>query len=160
VTEAPVATDYRLADPFPATWYAISDGEPTAETRMLADYEVLGFASVRAAGEEAYQLTLRSVVPRGYARSEFLIARSDYALLEQRHYVGDSATPALIAVAPRSSMIQFGDHTLPARMLYDDRVEHATIEVRLRHTPLNDGSDELFFPASFHRAVIPTRTER
>lgn len=154
LTDAPMRTDYRLAEPFLATWYEIGAGEPPRETRMLAEYEVLAFAPARAAGEDAYKLTLHSVVPRGYDRTEVLIARSDYALLEQRHYYDGAATPALIAVAARADMVRYGDHTLPRHITYQDRTENSTIEVEIRHTPLADGSDELFFPSTFHRAPL------
>jgi hypothetical protein len=93
-------------------------------------------------------------VPRGYDRTEVLIAQADFALLEQRHFAASSPEPVLIARAPRAGMVRFGEHTLPGRIRYEDRIENATIDVRIRHTPLADGSDALFFPATFHRTPL------
>jgi len=156
LTDSPMRTDYRLAEPFLATWYEIGANEPPPEMRMLAEYEVLAFAPTQTGGEDAYKLTLHSVVPRGYDRTEVLIARSDYALLEQRHYYEGSPTPALIAVSARADMVRYGDHTLPQRITYQDRTENSTIEVKIRHTPLVEDSDDLFFPNTFHRAPLST----
>jgi len=154
-TDTPVRTDFRMADPFLVTWYQIGAGEPPPAARMLADYEVLGFQPERSAGEDAWRITLRSIVPRGYDRSEVVIARADYAVLEQRHYLGSSRAPALVAVAPRAAMTRFGDHMLPERIRYEDRIENRTIDVQIRYMPLAEGSDAQFFPATFHRTPVP-----
>jgi hypothetical protein len=150
----PMRAPYRLAEPFLATWYAIGAGEPAAGMRALAEYEILGFTPMSSADEDSYALSLRSIAPRGYDRTELVVARSDCAILEQRQYLSGSSTPALIAAAPRAFMTFFGDRIVPGRISYRDRLQDAEIEVRLRYAPLSEGSDALFLPGTFHRVPL------
>ncbi len=150
----PVRVRYRLAEPFLATWYEIGLGEPAAETRALAEYEVLGFEPITVGGEAAYRLSLRSIAPRGYDRTELIVARSDAVILEQRQFGVRSQEPVLVARASRADMVRFGERTLPTRIRYSDRVRSAEIEVRLRHSALPAGSDALFVPGTFHRVSL------
>jgi hypothetical protein len=151
----PVRVRYRLAEPFLATWYQIGANEPSAETRALADYELLAFEPTSTAGEPAYRLLVRSIVPRGYDRTELFVARSDFAVLEQRQYTSRSAEPVLVAQTERADLVRFGESTVPARIRYRDRVQNAEIEVRLRYSALAENSNPLFFPTTFHRAALP-----
>jgi hypothetical protein len=151
----PTRARYRIADPFLGTWQEIGDAEPPREMLALVDQEVLGVEPRQVEGEAAYQVTVRPLAPRGYDRSELLIARDDYAILECREYLPRATTPALIAVSPRAAMVRFGDHLVPGRMRYRDLVDNSEIEVTLRHEPLPEGSDALFFPRTFHRIPLP-----
>jgi hypothetical protein len=150
----PVRVRYRLAEPFLATWYQIGLGEPAPALRALAEYEVLGIEPTIAGGEPAYRLSLRSIVPRGYDRTELIVARSDAVILEQRQYGARSQSPVLIAQTSRAHMVSFAERTVPTRIRYSDRVRNAELEVRLRHSPLPENSDALFVPGTFHRVAL------
>jgi hypothetical protein len=146
----PMRAEYRLAEPFLGTWHEIGNAEPPAEILALSEYEVLGVEPRQLEGEDVYKVTLRPLAPRGYDRSELMIARQDYAILEYRNYSTPGGSPTLIAVAPRAGMVRFGDRLVPERMSYRDLADGSEIEVTLRHEPLPDGSDKLFYNMAFH----------
>jgi hypothetical protein len=150
----PMRAPYRSADPFLSTWHEIGPDEPPAAIRALADYEVLAMQPSVAHDEAVYRMSLRSLTPRGYDRTELLIARADYAILEQRQYSDEGVEPVLIALAPRGSMVRFGDHLVPARIRYRNVADGSETEVVLRYAPLPAGSGAQFYPGTFHRAPL------
>jgi hypothetical protein len=151
-SDEPMRARYRLSEPFLGTWYEIGQQDETpTELLALSEYEVVGFEPGELENEPIYKVTLRPLAGRGYDWSEFLIARKDYVILEHRHYFARGQGPALVAAVPRSAMVSFEDRLVPQRMRYRDLLENAEIEVTLRHTALQEGSDALFFPRTFHR---------
>jgi hypothetical protein len=151
----PVRARYRLSEPFLATWYEVGAvEEPPAALRALAEYEVLGLEPATSASEPAYKVSLRSIVPRGYERTELIVASADFAVLEQRHYSSRSRTPVLVAVSARGDMIRFADRLVPSRIVYRDAARNAELEVRIRYAPLEPNSDARFLSNTFHRAQL------
>jgi hypothetical protein len=155
----PMPARFRLAEPFLGTWHEIAADEPRVmELLPLAQYEVLGLQQATAQNEPAYLLTVRPLVERGYDWAQLLIARKDFAILEQRQYLGNRNTPTLVCSAPRTAMVRFEGHLVPEQLRYTDLGNNSEIAVRLVHASLPEGSEALFFPRTFHRVPIPGLT--
>jgi hypothetical protein len=150
----PMPTNYRLAEPFLGTWREVSEDESSLLAGAPADYEVLGLEPRSNGSEPTYLLTVRPLVVRGYDWAELVIARSDYAILEQRQYFMTRETPALTYSAPRDAMVRFGERVVPTRVRYTDQSDNSEIEVQIRHAPLPSDSEALFLPRTFHRIPL------
>ena len=153
--QGPMRASYRVADPFISTWQQIEPDDSTRKMRPLGDYEILGLRPTQQQGEPVYQLSLQSLTPRGYARTEVSIAARDFALLEKREYENASdPAPEVIVSVPRASIVRFGEHWVPERMSYQYPAAGVRIDVALQHERLPEGSDAAFYPASFHLAPL------
>lgn len=150
---APVATRFRLADPFLCNFYdpneAVSAGGTTEIPRTV---EVLGRTHDTVDGEDVHLLTVRWLGSQGYDRVELAVAKRDYAILEYRHYLERSDTrPSMIVKAARSDMIDVAGRVVPKKLTYRDLDSRETISVAIEHRPLPDALPASSFdPKAFH----------
>ncbi len=151
----PIPAAYQLADPFLVRWRPVSGDERTSTRPGDLEYEIVGFARLNLRGETAYELLLRPNPSSEFVRTELVVATSDYALLELRQYTSRSAEPALVARVDRADIVEFTGRAVPTRILYEDRVQNASIDVQVRYERLPDDSAPLFYPSSFYRVPLP-----
>jgi len=150
----PMETSYRMSDPFLCTLYDRAQaGARGAPQENATSYEIIGNQPLDLFGERVHVITLRSLLPGGFERTELTIADSDYAILEYQYFT--SATDpdaAVIARARRADMVDVDGRVLPRALLYEDFTTGEEISVRVEHAALPASVPNMIFdPRMFHR---------
>lgn len=115
------------------------------ERRRIEDYEVEFLRSERVDGEDAFRVLARPAYESGYARVEYAIARSDYAILRMLHYRGDSEEPFKVIETPRATTETHGGHVLPMRVVVRDELRETRTEVVIKRIAVDpELPDRLF----------------
>ncbi len=128
------------------------------ERRYADDYDVVGQRPETLDDEDVVLVSASPRYDSGYARAEFAIATSDFAILRIRYFKqADADEPSRILRAPRARMSRIGGHTLPMWMEVSDLRRRTTTEVRVEHIDVNPVlPDELFSAVSLRlRKRIP-----
>ena len=130
----------RLATPHRSDLFVGTDATyEDIERRRAADYDVELVEAQRAQGEDVWVVVTKPrYAESGYDRVDYLIARSDYAIIEQRHYKGGAEEPFKVIQAPRAYMKQVGGRIVPMRIRMDDHRygTHTDVEIlRLQVNP-------------------------
>ena len=137
----------RLASPIRSDLFVGTDATyEDIERRRAADYQVELAEPERAQGEEVWVVVTK---PRyresGYGRVDYLIARADYAIIEQRHYRADADEPFKVIQAPREHMMAVADRIVPMRIRMDDHRHGTHTEVEILRLQINpELPDSLF----------------
>jgi hypothetical protein len=117
------------------------------ERRRVGDFRVEAMRKTELAGESVYAVAARPRDPSSYARIEFLVATSDYALLESRYYKRDGEQPFRVIRAPRTGMRNFAGHVVATRILVQTLDTGTETEVRLEQLAVNPPLDDRLFTA-------------
>ena len=134
-------TSAQRADRFMGTDLAYED----FERRRVADYHVEGLRESTFEGEAVSVVVGRPRYDSGYARVEFLIARSDDAILAMRYFKRGSEEPFKELSAPRARMVRRGGHVLPTRIHVRNLARGTETDVEIKHLSVNpELADQLF----------------
>ena len=91
-------------------------------------------------------------VVRGYPRHrisyryvDFLIARTDAAILETRYFKGGAEEPYRTVVAPRAGMVERSGHVLPTHLTVENRQRGTLTDVYFRDLVVNPPIESTLF---------------
>lgn len=144
----------RLATPHRADMFVGTDATyEDIERRRANDYDVELSPSDVIHGEDVWVVT---TAPRyaesGYGRVDYLIAKSDYAILEQRHYRVGAEDAFKVIEAPRSHMRMLQDRIVPMRIIMTDHNHGTHTEVEILGLVVNpELPDSLFTTSALSR---------
>ena len=157
VDAVPVATTYRLTDPFLGTFSNKPPEEVRSDLSALARaYEIIGRGPGTLDGAEVDRITVRPLGTRSLERIELRVALDAPLILEYRYFEVGSPEAARVARVPRDQMRPFQDRLLPGVVIYEDRLDQSTTRVVLRYEALPGGlGDAPFMESTFHRAALP-----
>lgn len=144
----------RLATPHRADLFVGTDATyEDIERRRANDYDVELSPSESVQGEDVWVVrTAPRYVESGYGRVDYLIAKSDYAILEQRHYRVGAEDAFKVIEAPRSHMRMVEDRIVPMRILMTDHNHGTHTEVEILGLVVNpDLPDSLFTTRALSR---------
>lgn len=108
------------------------------ERRHARDYRVVGFRPERLGEERVQVLVAQPVRARAYHEAHFFIATSDRAMLRADFFKRGATRPYRVIQAPRAFMKVAAGHTLPTRLVVENRARGTRTEVsyhRLRVDP-------------------------
>jgi hypothetical protein len=144
----------RLATPHRSDLFVGTDATyEDIERRRADDYEVELRPSEVVHDEDVWVVT---TAPRysesGYGRVDYLIAKSDYAILEQRHYRVGAEDAFKVIEAPRSHMRVVEDRIVPMRIIMSDHNHGTHTEVEILDLVVNpELPDSLFTTRALSR---------
>jgi hypothetical protein len=115
------------------------------ERRYAEDYEIVDFAEEGTLGEPAFVVRARPRHAQSYHEVRFWIACSDSAILQVHFMKRGANEPYRTVSAPRSSMKQMAGHTLPTRLVVENRARGTTTEVHYQELVVNPEIDERTF---------------
>lgn len=118
------------------------------ERRHVSDFEAELCEADGGGAEPVYRIAARALTYLSYDRIDFVIARSDSAILETRYFKRDSTEPFRTVTAPRESMLTSGGHVLPTHLLVEDRSAKRTTEVTFSDLVVNPVLDPHLFSVS------------
>lgn len=130
------------------------------ERRYAEDYTIVSESRSQLKGEPVFLVRVQPRYDSAYQGAEFVIAASDYAILEIRYFkYQESEDPFKVFQAPRSHMTLRGGHVLPERILIQNHDRRTTTEVRIDQIEVNPLlEDSLFTEVSLQvRKRILTR---
>jgi hypothetical protein len=114
------------------------------ERRRVAEYELISHHVIHHAGESAYAIAATRKQHGGRDRVEFVIAASDAAILETRHFRGRD-TPHRIVSMPREYMVEQSGHVLPTRIEVNNASRDTRTEVVFQNLVVNPEIDPRIF---------------
>jgi hypothetical protein len=132
------------------------------ERRHPEDYEVASLRWGDLKGEAVFVVGAFPATHSGYARVEFVIARSDFLLLKTSFYKGRAERPFKTIEAPsRAVVVEQDGHLIPVRLLVGNLQRGTQTEARLERLKVNPQiSDHLFTSAALESGrAIPGRVE-
>ena len=137
----------RLASPHRSDLFVGTDATyEDIERRRVEDYDIELAEPQRAQGEDVWVVVTR---PRysdsGYDRVDYLIARSDFAIIEQRHYRGGAEEPFKVIQAPRAHMKMVEGRIVPMRIRMDDHRYGTHTEVEILKLQVNPELPDTLF---------------
>ncbi len=115
------------------------------ERRRIEDFELKRIDERDANGEGVYAIRATPTRKLNYAEIEFVVARSDLAILETRQFKRGDENPYRIVVAPRESMQVRDGHVLPTRLIVENLSRHTTTEVEFHDLAINPPIDRHLF---------------
>jgi len=137
-------TSAQRADAFMGTDLSYED----FERRWAEDYAAeMGPAAV-VEGAPVFTIRARPRFDSGYARVDFFVARSDFAILEIRYYKRGSPEPFKVLTAPRAHTEQVDGHVLPTRMVVRNHARSTETEVRIEQLAVNPDLDDSLFTST------------
>lgn len=127
------------------------------ERRHVDDYRVELLPPAEFAGEESYRILATPRKSSGYDHVQFLVAKSDWALLEVRYFRGEAEQPVRIIRMRREDMQEGEGHVLPTRLVVENLIGGTTTEVTLRNLRINPEIEDRIFqsPAMERNQDIP-----
>lgn len=117
------------------------------ERRRTDDFLVESKRTARIGIDPVFLIAARPRLASGYDRIEFIIAVSDYALLESRYYKKGARRPFRVVEAPRNSMTTFDGHVLPKRIVVRSLEAGTETEIRVEQLAVNPDLDDRLFTA-------------
>lgn len=96
-------------------------------------------------GEPAWQIEATPKRAYNYGRVDFLVARSDLAILETRYFKRGATRPSRIVRADRSDMLMRDGLILPVRLSVENLDRGTRTEVRLTELEINPPIDDHLF---------------
>ena len=147
----------RLATPLRSDLFVGTDATyEDIERRRAADYRVELGSSERVQGEEVWVVVSEpDYAESGYGRVDYMIAKSDYAILEQRHYRAGADVIFKVIEAPRGHMRTVEGRIVPMRITMTDHKHGTKTEVEI--TALRVNPD---LPASLFTMGALSREQR
>lgn len=115
------------------------------ERRRASDYELEPLESTRFQDEDAFLVRARPTRRLDYDRAEFVIAKSDYALLEVRYLKRGSDEPHRVITAERAHMHSQDGHVVPTRLVVANRARGTTTEVVMKDLRINPEIEDHVF---------------
>jgi len=115
------------------------------ERRRVEEFELDELVVDELDGEAVYRIHGRSLKNFSYAGVEFVIARSDGAILETRYFKKDAETPFRVIRSPREGMVERDGHVLPTRFSVRDEIRGTWTDVELMDLAVNPSIDDRFF---------------
>jgi hypothetical protein len=134
----------QRADSFMGTDFTYED----FERRYVEDYSVAQGATAAIDGETVLLIAAEPRYDSAYRLTEFLVAASDFAILEARYYQGPKDDPTKILRAPRSGMQSFEGHVLPTVMEMENRRSRTVSEARFDKITVNPALEDALFSIS------------
>ena len=117
------------------------------ERQYVEDYE-LGFVAPETIGDEPCHVIRGHPLRRfNYEHVDFLVARSDSAILESRYYKRGAEVPYRVIASSRASMTNGHGHVLPRRIEVRNLVRGTTTEVVIHEIAINPEIDDRIFSA-------------
>ncbi len=132
------------------------------ERRHPEDYEVASLRRDDFKGEAVFVVKASPTTHSGYARVEFMIARSDFLLLKTSFYKGRAERPFKTIEAPsRAAVVEEDGHVIPVRLLVINLQRGTQTEASFERLEVNPPiSDHLFTSAALESGrPIPGRAE-
>ncbi len=132
------------------------------ERRHPEDYEVASLRWDDFKGEAVFVVSAVPATHSGYARVEFLIARSDFLLLKTSFYKERAERPFKTIEAPsRAAVLEEEGHVIPVRLLVINLQRGTQTEASFERLEVNPPiSDHLFTSAALESGrPIPGRAE-
>ncbi len=115
------------------------------ERRHARDYQIVDVSEDGVQGEPAYLVRAHPRLPQSYHEVRFWIARSDRAILQVHFLKRGADEPYRTIAAPRTSMERMAGHTLPTRLVVENRARGTTTEVLYRDLLVNPEIDDRVF---------------
>ena len=115
------------------------------ERRYAKDYDIIGLSTDRIGGEATYVVRARPHLRQSYHEVAFWLAQSDDVILQAHYFKRDASEPYRTIVAPRSSMQETANHTLPTRLVVENLARGTTTEVTYRSLAINPEIDDRVF---------------
>ena len=144
----------RLAMPQRSDMFVGTDATyEDIERRQVDDYTMELSPSRRIDGEDVFVVvTLPHYDESGYERVDYLVAKSDFAIIEQHHYRMDQPEPFKIIRSPRAHLVEMQGHLVPMRIEMTDRLLGTITELRIKKIDINLSlPDSLFTTTSLSR---------
>jgi hypothetical protein len=132
------------------------------ERRHPEDYKVASLRWDDFKGEAVFVVSAFPTTHSGYARVEFIIARSDFLLVKTSFYKGRAERPFKTIEAPsRAVVLEEDGHLIPVRLLVSNLQRGTQTEARFERLEVNPQiSDHLFTSAALESGrPIPGRVE-
>jgi hypothetical protein len=132
------------------------------DRRHPEDYKVASLRWDDFKGEAVFVVSAFPTTHSGYARVEFVIARSDLLLLKTSFYKGRAERPFKTIETPsRANVLEEDGHLIPVRLLVSNLQRGTQTEARFERLEVNPRiSDHLFtFTALESGRAIPGRVE-
>ncbi len=121
------------------------------ERRRIEDYEVSISQPTQVQGEEVHVIVCKPVAKLNYEKSELLIAKSDFAILEIREYRTGSDTWARRMTAPRTAMQLLEGHVLATQMRFETASRKTATLVTFADLRAKDVDPRLFTASALAR---------
>jgi hypothetical protein len=115
------------------------------ERRYAKDYDIIDLSTDRIGGEATYAVRARPKLRQSYHEVVFWLAQSDDVILQAHYFKRDASEPYRTIDAPRASMQEAGDHTLPTRLIVENRARGTTTEVTYRNLAIDPEIDDRLF---------------
>jgi len=115
------------------------------ERRNAADYEIVAATRGQLDGEPTTLLRARPHLAQAYYEVVFWIAQSDQAILQAHYFKRGAEEPYRTIAAPRVSMLEAGGHTLPTRLIVENRARGTTTEVVYHDLDVDSEIDDRIF---------------
>ena len=115
------------------------------ERLRVEDFEVGSLSEETRRGESVYLIEARPKRKTTYARVVFVIAKSDYAILETHYYKRDQEEPFRIYTAPREAMVEEDGHVIPTRLRVEDKVRRSSTDIEFTNLKINPPLDDRLF---------------
>ena len=115
------------------------------ERLRVANFDVGGLSEEMRGGEAVYLIEARPKRKTTYARVVFVIAKSDYAILETHYYKRDQEEPFRIYTAPREAMITEDGHVIPTRLRVVDKIRRSSTDIEFTNLKINPPLDDRLF---------------
>lgn len=114
------------------------------ERRRASEYEITSHRIADLHGERVREIGAAPRQPGAWDRIEFVIAQSDAAILETRHYRGGEL-PRRIVSTSRADMLTQAGHVLPLRIFVVNASRASRTEVVFRNLVVNPEIDARIF---------------
>lgn len=130
------------------------------ERQRAEEYDLEPLRTRTWAGEEAYVVEGQPHRSYNYARTRFVIARADLAILEVEYFKRGSDEPYRVITAPRASMLSQDGHVVPTRLRVTNRSRGTTTEVSLSELRINPEIDDHAFSIQALESQRPIPVEK
>jgi hypothetical protein len=129
------------------------------ERRRIQEYRLNGLGSAVVRGEPVYLIPARPLREFNYERVVFVVARSDWVILETRYFKRGEEAPFRVITAPRSAMVEHDGHVIPTRLTVRNHARGTKTEVTFKDLQINPPIDDhLFSLAALERkSKLPIR---
>lgn len=115
------------------------------ERRRVADFEIESVREEEVTGEPALRIRARPVRPQSYEFVDFVVARSDQAILATDYFKRGASEPFRTLEAPRPDMVRAAGHVLPTRLLARNALRGTMTEIVITDLQVNPEIDDRLF---------------
>ena len=115
------------------------------ERRRVQEYQLKGLDSGVAGGEPVYLISAHPRRDFNYERVVFVVARSDWVILETRYFKRGEEVPFRVITASRGAMVEHDGHVIPSRMTVSNHARGTKTEVTFKDLRINPPIDDHLF---------------